>query len=133
MPGTDIVLFQDAIEALPLPLYTSALAATPAARNAAYEARWAHGAWCFLNVYGEFFFSIETNDTLAEFLRAKIRQAVPDPILAARLTPRSYLAFTRRQSVCDDYDESYHRPNVSRPHVVHGHEYSWQGGRAAVL
>lgn len=57
-------------------------------------------------------FQPEANDVCAEFLRKKIREAVKDPAVAEKLTPRSYPYGTKRQPLDTNYFETFNKPNV---------------------
>jgi len=109
---TGIAIFNENVEALPLPRDVGALSVTAEERRAEYEARWNNGSLCFLNAYRDLIINPAANETLAEFLREKIREQVRDPVLAEKLIPRTYPVFSRRLSVSDDYYDTYNRADV---------------------
>lgn len=55
--------------------------------------------------------SMEANGAATDFIRRKIREVVADPEMADALTPHDLYA--RRPVCCDDYYETFNRPNVS--------------------
>jgi cyclohexanone monooxygenase len=86
--------------------------ATPEQREREFEARYAVGGFCLHAAYSDLFDDQESNDLLAEFLRAKIRERVRDPETAELLCPYDHPVGTKRMCVDTDYFESYNRPNV---------------------
>jgi len=91
---------------------TSALAVSEQERQAEYEARWKMGGLPFLGAYNDLIIDKKANDTAADFVRAKIKQLVRDPAVAAKLTPDSILGCKR---LCADtgYFETFNRDNVT--------------------
>jgi cyclohexanone monooxygenase len=89
-----------------------ALDTPPEERRALYEDRWQNGGLAFYNVYPDVYVNREANDTLAEFIREKIRARVNDPALAALLTP-DYPILMKRLIADTNYYEAYNRENVS--------------------
>src|SRR5262249_2618142 len=53
------------------------------------------------------------NDTLASFVRERIKDIVKDPAVADRLLPRDYPLGTKRLCVDTDYFATFNRPNVT--------------------
>jgi cyclohexanone monooxygenase len=94
------------------PVATLALDATPEARQALYEDRWRNGGLALYNVYPDVYVNREANETLAEFVRGKIRERVQDPATAALLTP-DYPILMKRLIADTNYYETYNRDNVS--------------------
>ena len=91
----------------------SAFEDTPEQREALYEALWQRGGFqFFLNLYSDIAISEEANQTLADFVRAKIREIVHDPATAEKLLP-DYFVITKRPILEDGYFEAYNRDNVS--------------------
>ncbi len=91
----------------------SALEAAPDERERVFNQMWDQGGFPFwLANYQDMFFSPEANDVCAEFLRKKIREAVKDPAVAEKLTPRSYPYGTKRQPLDTNYFETFNKPNV---------------------
>jgi cation diffusion facilitator CzcD-associated flavoprotein CzcO len=89
----------------------SALQATADERAIAYEQRWQEGGFFFLAAYNDLALDRAANDTAAEFVRAKISEAVADPDTAARLRPEHVIGCKR---LCLDtgYYETFNRDNV---------------------
>ncbi|GAA3382985.1 flavin-containing monooxygenase [Cryptosporangium minutisporangium] len=91
----------------------SALADPPDARSARYERKWASGGMEILSTYNDLLLDPVANDTLAEFVRDKIRQIVTDPETAAALQPTSYPIGTKRICLDTDYYATYNRLDVT--------------------
>ncbi len=89
----------------------SALDVDDAAREAVYESRWAMGGLAFTTAFDDLLRDLRANDTLADFIRRKIRAIVKDPRTAELLSPTSIVGCKR---LCVDigYYETYNRPNV---------------------
>lgn len=92
---------------------TSALLASEEERAQEYSARWKKGGANFMHAFNDLLTDERANDTAAEFVRARIREIVKDPVLAEALSPRDYPIFTKRICVDTDYYETFNRPNVS--------------------
>ena len=90
----------------------SALEVTAAEQQREYEDRWARGGLAFLGAFADLIFSLEANDTAAEFLRNKIRATVRDPDLAERLSPH-HVVGCKRLCVDTGYFETFNRDNVT--------------------
>ncbi|MFF9690551.1 flavin-containing monooxygenase [Streptomyces sp. NPDC014623] len=92
----------------------SALEVDEADRTAAYEAAWDEG---FLNgmlrTYTDILTDEKANETVAEFVRSKIRSIVTDPATAELLSPRTFPFATKRPCLGTDYYETYNLPHVS--------------------
>jgi cyclohexanone monooxygenase len=88
-----------------------ALSTEPAERAVVYEDRWRHGGLPFLGAFGDLLFDARANDTAAEFVRAKIRQIVTDPVVADRLTPTTVIG-CKRLCVDTGYYATFNRDNV---------------------
>ncbi|MCL3994656.1 flavin-containing monooxygenase [Streptomyces lavenduligriseus] len=92
----------------------SALEADESERTAAYEAAWDSG---FLNgllrTYTDILTDEKANETVAEFVRAKIRSIVTDPETAELLSPRTYPFATKRPCLGTGYYATYNRPHVT--------------------
>ena len=86
---------------------------TPEQREALYENLWQRGGFqFFLDLYSDIAISEEANQSLADFVRAKIREIVHDPATAEKLLP-DYFVITKRPILEDGYFETYNRDNVS--------------------
>ena len=97
----------------PVPLMTQmALDVSDEERRALYEDRWQSGGLALYNVYPDVYVNREANDTLAEFVREKIRARVNDPATAALLTP-NFPILMKRLIADTNYYETYNRDNVS--------------------
>ena len=90
----------------------SAAAATDDERQAEYERRWNQGGVNFVHSFNDLMVDRASNDSIAEFVRSKIRAIVKDPEVAERLSPRSHPLGTKRICVDTGYYETYNRANV---------------------
>lgn len=91
----------------------AALDATPEEREALYEKLWQRGSFrFFLESYNDIAVSEEANKTLADFVKAKIRQIVRDPAIAEKLMP-DHFVMTKRPILDNGYFETYNRDNVT--------------------
>ena len=91
----------------------TAVDATPAEREALYERLWQRGGFgFFLEGYNDIAFSEEANDSLADFVRSKIRAIVRDPETADKLMP-DHFVMTKRPILENGYFETYNRDNVT--------------------
>jgi len=90
---------------------TNALDATQAERTIEFEQRWEDGGFGFLSGYVDHMLDMDSNDTIAEFTRSKIRAIVEDPGTAALLSPHQVIGCKR---LCLDtgYFETYNEPHV---------------------
>jgi cation diffusion facilitator CzcD-associated flavoprotein CzcO len=88
-----------------------ALAVEPEERARVYEGRWQHGGLPFLGAFVDLLFDGQANETAAEFVRTKIRQIVEDPVVAARLAPRTVIG-CKRLCVDTGYFATFNRENV---------------------
>jgi cyclohexanone monooxygenase len=92
----------------------SALGASEAERQRAYEAKWAEGgSISFLYSYNDLLTNKQSNDTASEFVRRKIRATVKDPRTAELLCPNDHPIGTKRLILDTDYYETYNRDNVT--------------------
>jgi cation diffusion facilitator CzcD-associated flavoprotein CzcO len=91
----------------------SALEDTPEQRQALYEELWQRGGFgFFLNLYSDIAISEESNATLADFVRGKIREIVRDPDTAEKLMP-DHFVITKRPILENGYFETFNRDNVT--------------------
>jgi len=90
----------------------SALEVTPAERERQYQARWEKGGLSFIGSFADLIIDREANATAAEFVRAKIRDAVRAPAVARALSPQTVFA-CKRLCVDIDYFETFNRSNVT--------------------
>ncbi len=80
-------------------------------RNRIFEERWAVGGLTFMGAFNDLLFSVDANDTAAEFVRSKIRGIVADPDVADRLSPDTVIG-CKRMCVDTDYYATYNRDDV---------------------
>ena len=98
----------------------SALEATAEERQAAYEAGWAEGGFKFLlGSYKDITTDRRANDTAAEFIRSKIREAVRDPDTADKLLPTDHPFASKRALIDTNYFQTYNRDNVTLVDIRH--------------
>jgi len=91
-----------------------ALQVSPDDRSAQYEAAWKQGgATPMLVAYADLLASEPANQTVADFVRGKIRAIVRDPAIAERLSPRDHPLGTKRICVDTDYYDTFNRDNVT--------------------
>jgi cyclohexanone monooxygenase len=92
----------------------SAMAVSDEERLEEYEGRWKIGGGStVLTAYEDLLANQDSNDTIANFVRDKIRDVVKDPEVAERLTPRDHPLGTKRICIADAYYPIYNQPNVS--------------------
>lgn len=103
-----------------IPPTRSALEVSDEERWGEYERRWQIGGAPLMQmVYQDIMTSEEANRTIAEFVRAKIREIVQDPEVAEKLTPVDYPFGAKRLCVDIGYFETYNRDNVHLVDVRH--------------
>ena len=95
----------------PMPT-SSALAVSPDEREAIYESRWQLGGLSFMTAFNDLLVDKRSNDTLADFIRRKIRSIVEDPETAETLSPESIVG-CKRLCVDTGYYQTFNRPNVT--------------------
>jgi acetone monooxygenase len=87
--------------------------ATPAERLAVLENLWNDGSLAlWLASYAEMFFDEKVNAEVSEFVRAKMRERLKDPVLCEKLIPTTYGFGTNRVPLEMNYLEAYLRSNV---------------------
>lgn len=77
------------------------------------ENYWNHGGARFIGAIGDTLMRRETNQLVADFVRAKIRATVRDPATADALCPTDHPIGTKRICVDTGYYETYNRDNVT--------------------
>ena len=82
-------------------------------RRAAYEARWTKGGVNFIRTFCDITLDKKANDTAADFVRGKIREAVKDPAVAEKLLPHDHPIGTKRICVDSHYYETFNQPHVT--------------------
>ncbi|WP_433217268.1 flavin-containing monooxygenase [Microtetraspora malaysiensis] len=92
----------------------SALDAEPDERERRYQERWDKGTlFGILVAYTDLLIDKRANDTAAEFIRAKIREIVADPDVAAALSPTDHPVGTKRPCLDSGYYATYNRDDVT--------------------
>jgi cation diffusion facilitator CzcD-associated flavoprotein CzcO len=90
----------------------SARSDPPETRRAVYESLWdTGGARIVFSSYNDLLLDVEANQSIAEFIRAKIRETVTDPQTAEKLMP-DHLFGTKRVILSINYYETFNQPNV---------------------
>jgi cyclohexanone monooxygenase len=89
----------------------SALAVPEAERTAEYEKAWSAGLG-LLGIYGDLIIDQAANDTLADFIRAKIAEIVTDPRTARLLSPRGYPVGAKRIVLGPGYYDLFNAGHV---------------------
>lgn len=103
-------------ELAPLP---SALAVTAEERRRVFDECWAEGGFRFsVGTFQDILVDRAANDTIAEYVRERIRQRVSDPAVAEKLTPTDYPYGTKRPPCETNYYETFNRTNVTLVDVV---------------
>lgn len=78
-----------------------------------YEKQWRNGGTDIVGSFSDLSTSQEANDTLAEFLRGKIRTLVKDPLVADQLTRQDYPVGAKRMCLGTNYYETFNRDDVT--------------------
>jgi cation diffusion facilitator CzcD-associated flavoprotein CzcO len=92
----------------------SALAVTAAERQETFQALWERGGFEFVaGSYQDILLDRRANDFAAEFVRARIRDTVLDPVVAEALVPADHPIGSRRPVIDSGYYETYNRDNVT--------------------
>ena len=98
---------------VPMPEH-SALRVDDDAREAQFETAWESGTlYGMVAAFNDLLVDRDANDTAAEYVRARIRDAVDDPEVAERLSPRNHPFGTKRPCLDTDYYATYNRDNVT--------------------
>ena len=92
----------------------SAAEAPPDERQERYQRAWDKGGFYIgLETYSDFLVNKESNDTISDFIRARIRETVRDPATAELLAPSDHPFFTKRPPLETGYYEAYNREHVT--------------------
>jgi cyclohexanone monooxygenase len=92
----------------------SAVDFTPEERQPIFEAAWAKGGFYMgLETFSDYLVSQESNATVSEFIRGKIREMIKDPAVGELLAPKDHPFFTKRPPLENGYYESFNRGNVT--------------------
>ncbi len=82
-------------------------------RQARYEAAWERGElFAMLGAFNDIATSQASNDTVADFIRAKIRSVVDDPATAEALCPTNHPFGTKRPCLDTGYFQTFNLPHV---------------------
>ncbi len=81
-------------------------------RQRIYEQRWKEGTGAFLGAFNDILTNKAANDTMAEFVRNKIRSIVKNPVTAEILCPKTHPIGTKRICIDSGYYQTFNRENV---------------------
>ncbi|RBM01962.1 cyclohexanone monooxygenase [Glutamicibacter soli] len=81
-------------------------------RRAVFEEHWPKGGFRISSCFNDLMRNKESNDSLSDFVRAKIEQTVTDPKTAELLKPYGYPITGKRICVDTDYYATFNRENV---------------------
>jgi len=82
-------------------------------RQSEYERRWAGGGINFMHSFNDLMQNMSSNETAADFVRAKIRATVHKPEVAELLAPKDHPIGSKRICVDSNYYATYNRENVT--------------------
>ena len=82
-------------------------------RQRELESRWSHGGFGIIATFADVLTNKQANDTVAEFVRRKIRETVNDPRVAELLSPKDHPIGTKRPCVDTGYFDTFNRNNVT--------------------
>jgi cyclohexanone monooxygenase len=82
-------------------------------RQKEFDERWAYGGFALLGAYSDLVGDLSANATAAEYVRGKIREIVKDPVIAEKLSPKTYPIGAKRICVDTGYYATFNRDNVS--------------------
>jgi len=91
---------------------TPAAAYTPEQRRDILQRRWELGGAVLQGAFSDVMTNEQVNGEVADFVKAKIQQAIVDPVKADMLTPKNLLLGTKRLCVGTQYYETFNRENV---------------------
>jgi cation diffusion facilitator CzcD-associated flavoprotein CzcO len=98
----------------------SALEVSDEERLAVYEDAWNQGGFKMLFAsFADISTDRRANDTVSEFIRAKIRAIVKDPEVADKLVPVDHPFSSKRPLIDTDYFDTYNRENVTLVDIRH--------------
>ncbi|TMJ00048.1 MAG: NAD(P)/FAD-dependent oxidoreductase [Alphaproteobacteria bacterium] len=90
----------------------SALAVSDEERERAFRERYDRGGLCYTGTFNDLLVDRRSNEAAADFLRARIREAVHDPETAETLCPRTVVG-GKRLCIDTGYYETFNRDNVT--------------------
>jgi cyclohexanone monooxygenase len=82
-------------------------------RERQYQYRWQQGGLSMYLAFADLLFDKDTNDSAADFVRARIREMVKEPATADKLVPTSYPIGTKRICADTNYYDTFNRENVT--------------------
>jgi cyclohexanone monooxygenase len=91
----------------------SALEVSDEEREREYRVRWKKGGANFMSAFNDIALNEQSNHTMAEFVRARIKEMVRDERVADMLTPRDYPIGTKRICIDSSYFETFNQLHVS--------------------
>ena len=94
------------------PSSAPSMSVSEAERTALYEEGWRQGGLGILGSFPDLLFDRHGNETLAEFVRGKIREKVADPEVAELLCPNDHPVGSKRMCIDTGYFETFNRDNV---------------------
>jgi cation diffusion facilitator CzcD-associated flavoprotein CzcO len=95
-------------------IWRSAVEDSPEERRASFESLWETGGLQFVvGSYKDLLTDRRANDFAAEFIRAKIRERVHDPLVREMLLPCDHPFGAKRPIVETEYYETFNRENVT--------------------
>ena len=83
-----------------------------AERTREYQRRWNKGGVNFVHAFNDLMVDQRSNDTIADFVRSRIRGIVKDPKVAESLSPKDHPLGAKRICVDTGYYETFNRANV---------------------
>lgn len=89
----------------------SALDVPEGEREVELQKRWEHGGFAFMGAFNDLGLNKEANDVAAEFVRARIREIVKDPVVADELSPDNVIG-CKRLCLDTEYYETYNLSHV---------------------
>ncbi|MFR9801013.1 flavin-containing monooxygenase [Pseudonocardia sp. RS010] len=91
----------------------TALSVSDEERERIFAEAWERGGFRLGTTFNDLLLDEEANETVSEFLRARIRERVHDPEVAELLSPRDHPFFTKRPPLENGYYETFNRENVT--------------------
>lgn len=85
---------------------------TPEERQAEFAKRWNYGGPLYMYAFRDMMTNRATNDEGADFIRARIREAVRDPDTAELLCPKNFPIGAKRICVDTGYFDTFNLPHV---------------------
>ena len=81
-------------------------------RIAKFQERWDYGGLGFMAAFNDLLLNDDSNKAAQDFVKAKIKEIVKDPVTAEVLTPRNIIG-CKRLCVDSGYWATFNRPNVT--------------------